>query len=101
MGLKINLSTISLLGVGVPSEQVSHLANHIGCSHMVTWFPYLGSTVGGVMNHASAWKHMMGKIVARLSKWKVKTLLVGGRLTLLKLFLGSIPTFFMSLLKPL
>nr|GFC71278.1 RNA-directed DNA polymerase, eukaryota, reverse transcriptase zinc-binding domain protein [Tanacetum cinerariifolium] len=39
------------------------------------------------------------KVRARLSKWKVKTLFVGGRLTLLKSVLGAVPIYNMSLFK--
>ncbi|GJT54699.1 retrovirus-related pol polyprotein from transposon TNT 1-94 [Tanacetum coccineum] len=39
------------------------------------------------------------KVKSRLSKWKSKTLSIGGRLTLLKSVLGSIPVFHMSIFK--
>jgi hypothetical protein len=39
------------------------------------------------------------KISSRLSRWKVKTLSIGGRLTLLKSVLVSIPVFYMFLFK--
>ncbi|GKD37055.1 hypothetical protein Tco_1257262 [Tanacetum coccineum] len=42
---------------------------------------------------------MVGKIKSRLSKWKINTLSIGGRLTLLKAVLGSTPIYPMSLYK--
>nr|GEU52511.1 RNA-directed DNA polymerase, eukaryota [Tanacetum cinerariifolium] len=46
-----------------------------------------------------AWDDILRKIKSRLSKWKVKTLSVGGRFTLLKSVLGATPTYWMSLYK--
>nr|GEX54009.1 reverse transcriptase domain-containing protein [Tanacetum cinerariifolium] len=42
---------------------------------------------------------VVSKISSRLSKWKLKTLSIGGRLTLLKSFLTAIPIYHMSLYK--
>ncbi|GJT92645.1 F-box domain containing protein [Tanacetum coccineum] len=42
---------------------------------------------------------VVNNILTRLSRWKLKTLSIGGRLTLLKYVLGSLPIFHMSLFK--
>ncbi|GJV28212.1 RNA-directed DNA polymerase, eukaryota, reverse transcriptase zinc-binding domain protein [Tanacetum coccineum] len=42
---------------------------------------------------------IVNNLVARLSNWKMKTLSIGGRLTLLNLVLGSMPIYHMSLFK--
>nr|GEZ26276.1 RNA-directed DNA polymerase, eukaryota, reverse transcriptase zinc-binding domain protein [Tanacetum cinerariifolium] len=55
--------------------------------------------VGGSMSRIQAWHEIVEKVKSRLSKWKTKTLSIGGRLTLLKSVLGSIPLFHMSLFK--
>ncbi|GJS75472.1 RNA-directed DNA polymerase, eukaryota, reverse transcriptase zinc-binding domain protein [Tanacetum coccineum] len=58
---------------------------------------YLGSKVGGSMSRVHAWNEVIDRVKNRLSKWKMKTLSIGGRLTLLKSVLGSIPIFHMSI----
>ncbi|GJX55563.1 RNA-directed DNA polymerase, eukaryota, reverse transcriptase zinc-binding domain protein [Tanacetum coccineum] len=57
--------------------------------------------VGGVMSRISTWEAKIQQVVKRLLKWKLKTLSIGGRLTLLKSVLGSIPIYHMSIFKVL
>ncbi|GKB81652.1 RNA-directed DNA polymerase, eukaryota, partial [Tanacetum coccineum] len=72
-GLKINIQKCQLLGVGV--------------------------MVGDCMSRHKAWGDTVLKLNSRLSKWKVKTLSIGGRLTLLKSVLGASPLYNISILK--
>nr|GEW74325.1 RNA-directed DNA polymerase, eukaryota [Tanacetum cinerariifolium] len=98
-GLKINLQKSQVLGVGIHRDVVNHGASLIGCDVIHTSFTYLGVTVGDHMTRNSAWASIIQKIQARLSKWKGKTLSVGGRLTLLKSVLGTDPLYTMSIYK--
>ncbi|GJU50155.1 RNA-directed DNA polymerase, eukaryota, partial [Tanacetum coccineum] len=98
-GLKINLLKSQVMGIGVPTDVVTHGAASIGCTVMNTPFKYLGITVGDNMSRHSAWSIVMQKIRSRLSSWKAKTLSIGGRLTLLKAVLGAVPLYFMSIYK--
>ncbi|GJY71587.1 RNA-directed DNA polymerase, eukaryota [Tanacetum coccineum] len=98
-GLKINVHKSHLLGVDIPKDTVEAVASVVGCSSMSTPFKYLGVMVGDNMARVSAWDDVVRKIKSRLSNWKVKTLSIGGRLTLLKSVLGATPIFWMSLFK--
>ncbi|GKC44737.1 hypothetical protein Tco_1062459 [Tanacetum coccineum] len=63
-------------------------------------FSYLGVKVGIVSpSRRKAWDEIIGKVSNRLSKWKIKTLSIGGRLTLIKSVLTSLPLYHMSLYK--
>ncbi|GKA88918.1 RNA-directed DNA polymerase, eukaryota [Tanacetum coccineum] len=97
----INLKKSQLLGIGVHCATISNAASSIGCAVLKPPFKYLVVMVGGNMSRVNAWEDSIGKIKARLSIWKLKTLSVGGQLTLLKLVLGLTPVYSMSLYKVL
>ncbi|GJY92145.1 RNA-directed DNA polymerase, eukaryota, reverse transcriptase zinc-binding domain protein [Tanacetum coccineum] len=98
-GLRINMSKSKLLGISVEVEKVEQAAAKIGCTILNTPFTYLGSKVGGFMSRIHSWKETMEGMVTRLSKWKLKALSIGGRLTLLKSILGSMSIYHMSIFK--
>nr|GEW42979.1 RNA-directed DNA polymerase, eukaryota [Tanacetum cinerariifolium] len=80
-------------------DKVKGAAIKLGCLTFKTPFTYLGSTVGGSMSRIQAWEKVVERVKSRLSKWKRKTLSIGGRLTLLKSVLGSMSIFHMSIFK--
>ncbi|GJU65683.1 RNA-directed DNA polymerase, eukaryota, reverse transcriptase zinc-binding domain protein [Tanacetum coccineum] len=98
-GLKINLRKSKIMGVNVDYSYVNQAAVKLGCQILDTPFMYLGTKVGGNMSRVQAWQEVVEKVKARLSKWKMNTLSIGGRLTLLKYVLRSIPIFHMSIFK--
>ncbi|GKD85788.1 putative RNA-directed DNA polymerase [Tanacetum coccineum] len=89
--LKINLEKSRLFGVGVSIEDVELVASSIGCVHDALPFIYLGLSVGKRMRFCDWWVEVVNRIRNRLSAWKTKSLSVGGRLTLIKSILGSLP----------
>ncbi|GKD13180.1 hypothetical protein Tco_1197587, partial [Tanacetum coccineum] len=78
---------------------VDQAAKKIGCAILQVPFSYLGSKVGCLMSRIQSWSEIVNNILTRLSKWKLKTLSIRGRLTLLKSVLGSLPIYHMSLFK--
>ncbi|GJS59071.1 RNA-directed DNA polymerase, eukaryota, reverse transcriptase zinc-binding domain protein [Tanacetum coccineum] len=84
-GLRINMSKSKIMGVHVENAYVNQAASKLGCLVLNSPFSFLGTKVGEAMS--------------RIQAWKMKTLSIGGRLTLLKSVLGSIPIFHMSIFR--
>nr|GEZ70490.1 RNA-directed DNA polymerase, eukaryota [Tanacetum cinerariifolium] len=101
LGLKINIPKSQVLGVGVPRNIVNQAASLIGCAVMQNPFRYLGVVAGDSMSRKLAWADTVQKLRSRLSKWNVKTLSIGGRLTLLKSVLSASSLYNMSIYKVL
>ncbi|GJR77917.1 RNA-directed DNA polymerase, eukaryota [Tanacetum coccineum] len=98
-GLKINMNKSKIMGTHVDHGKVACAANKLGCLILKTPFLYLGTYVGGNMNRLKSWDDIIDRVKSRLSKWKMNMLSIGGRLTLVKSVLGSMPIFHMSLFK--
>ncbi|GKC07019.1 RNA-directed DNA polymerase, eukaryota, reverse transcriptase zinc-binding domain protein [Tanacetum coccineum] len=95
-GLRINLHKSKLIGIEVERSMVDAAASNIRCMALNISFSYLGITIGGNMSRINAWDSVINKVSCRLSKWKMKSLSIGGRFTLLKSVLGASPIYFMS-----
>jgi hypothetical protein len=98
-GLKINLSKSKLFGFGVDHSNVASMASAIRCQVGSSPFSYLGLPVGSNMNRIASWAPVVERLKNRLSRWKALSLSLGGRLTLVKAVLGSLPIYFLSVFK--
>ncbi|GKB63832.1 RNA-directed DNA polymerase, eukaryota [Tanacetum coccineum] len=98
-GLRINMIKSKLMGISVDISKVEQAVAKIGCVTLKTPFNYLGLKVGGLMSRLQSWNEIVESIATRLSRWKLKTLSIGGILTLLKSVLGAIPIYHMSIFK--
>ncbi|GKB61275.1 reverse transcriptase domain, reverse transcriptase zinc-binding domain protein [Tanacetum coccineum] len=98
-GLGVNLSKSSIFGVGVNMKEVKNVASSSNCKFGSLPFIYLGLPVGRDMSKVTNWSDIIDRFNKRLSSWKAKNLSFGGRLTLSKVVLGSLPTYYLSLFR--
>ncbi|GKA22407.1 hypothetical protein Tco_0708369 [Tanacetum coccineum] len=98
-GLAINLTKSTLYGIGVHELEVASVAAAINCKSESLPFMYLGLPVGKNMTKVENWILVVDRFHTRLFAWKPKLLLIGGRLTLTKAVLGSLPLFYLSLFR--
>lgn len=96
-GLKINLYKSRLICVGIHSSQVVEVANVMGCVYEFLPFTHLGVPVGQNMNRVNSRAPIIDRFCNMHAKWKAKCLSFGGCLTLVKLVLGSLSSYFMSI----
>lgn len=98
-GLKVNLAKSRVFGIGIEEIEITRLAGILHCEPATFPFVYLGLPIGANMKLAKNWKPIMDKFNSKLSSWKAKNLSFGGRLTLLKSVLGSLPLYYFSIFK--
>ena len=98
-GLKINFKKSRLFGIGIEHLTLVSWADRICC--LIDSFPskYLGLPLGVSSSSHAVWKPVIDKFEERLAGWKAQFLSMGGRVTLIKSVLSSLPVFFMSLLQ--
>nr|XP_043616324.1 uncharacterized protein LOC122588274 [Erigeron canadensis] len=96
-GLKINFEKSTVIGVGVHQDNVSHLANYIGCKAEKLPFKYLGIPIGASSKRISTWEPIISKFQKRLTGRKANLMSIGGRSTLISSVLGSLGNYFLSI----
>ena len=75
------------------------MAAVIGCKVSVLPTTYLGLSQGVAHNSVVAWDGVKERFRKRLAMWKRQYISKGGRLTLVKSMLASLPIYFMSLFR--
>uniref|UniRef100_A0A251RWC4 Putative reverse transcriptase domain, Reverse transcriptase zinc-binding domain protein n=1 Tax=Helianthus annuus TaxID=4232 RepID=A0A251RWC4_HELAN len=96
-GLYINFGKSNIFGLGVSTEEIDDMAGVVGCKAELFPFKYLGLTVGANMNRIANWRPVYDIFEKRLSFWKAALLSIGGRVTLIRSVLQSLPSYFFSL----
>lgn len=96
-GLRINLGKSTLIGVEVENSRIKDWADLVGCGIGKLPFSYLGLLVGGNPRLKNFWTPVVERIERRLAGCGKKFLSLGGRVTLIKLVLINLPTYFLSL----
>ena len=69
------------------------------CNSVSFPIKYLGFPLGSSPRRYSSWKPVIDSFKRKLASWKSKFLSFGGRVTLIKSVLGSLPIYFMLLFK--
>uniref|UniRef100_A0A2N9HNB3 Reverse transcriptase domain-containing protein n=1 Tax=Fagus sylvatica TaxID=28930 RepID=A0A2N9HNB3_FAGSY len=95
-GLRVNLAKSEMVPVG-EVDSMQPLADLLCCRIGVLPMLYLGMPLGAQYKALSVWNSVLEKIERRLASWQTLYLSKGGRLTLLKSTLASLPTYFLSL----
>ena len=94
--LKVNVRKSEIVSVG-EVRNIGALANILRCRVGSLPMKYLGMLLGTPYKTASIWNPILKKMERKLYGWKCLYLSKGGRLTLLKSTISSLPTYYLFL----
>ncbi|KAJ9707156.1 hypothetical protein PVL29_002241 [Vitis rotundifolia] len=97
-GLRINLDKSEILPVG-RVENLEALALEVGCKVGRLPNSYLGIPLGANHKSVAVWDGVEERFRRRLALWKRNYISKGGRITLIRSTLSSMPIYLMSLLR--
>ena len=97
-GLRINLAKSELIPVG-EVEEIEEMAVELGCRVGSLPTIYLGLPLGAQHKAISMWDGVEERMRKRLALWKRQYISKGGRITLIKSTLASIPIYQLSLFR--
>lgn len=96
-GLQVNLHKSSIIGLNVNDTWLKQAAKSLLCKIGSLPFTYLGLPIGGNTSRLALWDPIIDRMRKKLSTWKGSLLSQGGRTTLIKASLSSLPLYFMSI----
>ena len=96
-GLRINLDKSELIPVGCVDD-AEELAAAIGCKVGSLPTTYLGLPLGALHRSLAVWDSVEERMRKKLARWKSQYISKGGRITLIRSTLASMPIYFMSML---
>ena len=97
-GLKINLNKSEILPIG-PVTNLEELATEVGCKVGALPTTYLGLPLGAKHKALSVWDSVEERLRKRLASWKLQYISKGGRATLIRSSLSSLPIYHLSLFR--
>ncbi|KAL6349008.1 hypothetical protein AAG906_033664 [Vitis piasezkii] len=97
-GLRINLDKSEILLVG-RVENLEALALEVGCKVGRLPSSYLGIPLGANHKSVAVWDGVEERFRKRVAMWKRQFISKGGRITLIRSTLSSMPIYLMSLLR--
>ncbi|KAA0039770.1 LINE-1 retrotransposable element ORF2 protein [Cucumis melo var. makuwa] len=98
-GLSINLNKSTISPINVDASRTEQIASQWGISTKFLPINYLGVPLGGKQITKTFWKNVEEKINKKLASWKYSMLSKGGKITLIKSSLASLPTYQLSIFK--
>lgn len=96
-GLQVNFHKSSIMGININPQWLQNVSQTLLCKSGTLPFTYLGLPIGGNTARINAWDPIIERMSRKLETWKGSLLSIGGRLTLLKATLSSLPLYYMSL----
>ena len=92
-GLKINFEKSQLVGIGLQQVAKKGYANLMGCKMINLPTKYLGYPLHWKKLRVADWSFLEKKIDKQLAGWKSKALTIVGKLMLINVIIGTIPTY--------
>ena len=97
-GLKINLAKSEIIPIG-PVINLEGLASDLGCKMGSFPTSYLGLPLGAKHKALGVWDSIEERYRKRLAAWKTQYISKGGRITLIRSTLSSLPIYYLSLFR--